>query len=108
MSDPPEFQSSELLNPIPDKLEVFFALVSAAPVELEIICVLLVLESFEYQPVICDELHVGPSNVTLPSAGEIVAIGQAEKPLDQEFRQQVLFCLLHSAKLYSQYCYKNY
>jgi hypothetical protein len=20
----------------------------------------------------------------------------------------VLFCLLHSAKLYSQYCYKNY
>jgi len=104
MSDPSEFQSSELLNPIPEmfimgwsELEFLFAvvLVSAATMELEIPCVLLVLE---YQPVICDELHVGPSNVTFWSAGEIVATGQAEIPLDQEFRQPVLFCLLHSEK----------
>jgi len=87
MSDLSEFQSSELLNPTPDvfimrwsELEFLFALVSAAPMELEIICVLLVLESFECQPVICDELHVGPSNVTLWSAGEIVASGHAEMP----------------------------
>lgn len=108
MSGLSEFQSSELLKPIPEmfimgwsELEFLFAMVSALPMELEIFCVPLMLESFEYQPVICDELHVGPSNVTFWSADEIVATGQAEIPLDQEFKQPVL-SLLHFAKLYGQ------
>lgn len=89
MSDISEFQSNELLNPIPEKfnlgmseLEFLFVLVSTAPTESEILCVLSALESFEYQPVICDELHVGPSSVTLCPTGEIVATGHAEIPLD--------------------------
>jgi len=45
------------------ELEFLFVLVSAASREVEVLFVPLVLESFEYPPVICDELQVGPSSV---------------------------------------------
>lgn len=88
VNDLSEFHSIELLNPIPEmfifrgsELEfLLLALVSTAPMEVEVLWVSLVLESLEYQPVICDKLQVGPSTVILCSAGEIVATGHAAKP----------------------------
>ena len=82
---------------------LLLALVSTAS-EVEVLSVPLVLESFEYHPVICDELQVGPCSVIFCSAGEIVATGHAAKPLKQESNQQstdanVYGFMLHFADL---------
>lgn len=81
------------------ELEFLFVLVSAASREVEVLSVPLVLESFEYQPVICDELQIGPSSVIFCSAGEIVATGHAAKPLKQESNQQST-----DANVYAAFC----
>jgi len=79
------------------ELEFLFVLVSAASREVEVLSVPLVLESFEYPPVICDELQVGPSSVIFCSAGEIVATGHAAKPLKQELDQQSTDAIVYAA-----------
>ena len=79
------------------ELEFLFVLVSAASREVEVLSVPLVLESFEYQPVICDELQVGPCSVIFCSAGEIVATGHAAKPLKQELDQQSTDAIVYAA-----------
>jgi hypothetical protein len=107
MNDPPESHSIELLNPIPEmfifrgsELEfLLLALVSTAPTAVEVLCDPLVLESFEYQPMICDELQVAPSTLIFCSAGEIVATGHAAKPLEQRIAQQMLLFILHFSDL---------
>ena len=76
---------------------LLLALVSTASEEVEVLSVPLVLESFEYHPVICDELQVGPSSVIFCSAGEIVATGHAAKPLKQELDQQSADAIVYAA-----------
>ena len=76
---------------------LLLALVSTASREAEVLSVPLVLESFEYQPVICDELQIGPSSVIFCSAGEIVATGRAAKPLKRELDQQSTDAIVYAA-----------
>jgi hypothetical protein len=105
MSDLSESHSIELLNPIPDMFIfrgsefefLLLALVSTTAMEVEILWVSLVLESLEYQPVICDKLHVGPSTVIFCSASEIAATGHAAKPLEQEFDQLSIDAIVYVA-----------
>ena len=82
-------QSIELLNPSPDvsiaggELEMLWIAPVSCAAATDSLCVSLVPESLEYQPVICDELQVGPCTVTLCSADDTVAVGHAATPLDQ-------------------------